>query len=162
MSRGVRDRDYKPKLTTAGATKSSRTKRNVEPVNYSETEEDDTVSESSEITLLAHESGFSREIKAEVDVEHLGEPETYWSPNTLTTKTTELSKQFRSLSTREMAREAETTAFERMMELMITMKQDDKIREERREREDREREAQREERQAELLAQLKAAQPVVL
>ena len=45
-----------------------------------------------------------------------------------------------------MAREAETTAFQRMMELMLAMKQDDKIREERREREVKEREAQREER----------------
>ena len=91
MSGGVKDKNYKPKLTKAGETRSSRGRRNVEPVNYSEAVEDDTHSGSSEITLLAPESGFGSEIKAELDIERIDEEETYYLPNTLATKTTELS-----------------------------------------------------------------------
>ena len=148
MSRGVKDRDYKPKSITAGSARSSRSKRKVEPVNYSEAE-DDTYSDSSERTLIASESGFGSEIKLEIDRKK--ESQEWWTPKTLTRATAQLGQQLQHQGSIEMARESEGSAFEIMLELMIAMKQDDKAREGRRETEEREREAQREERQAELI-----------
>ena len=69
MSRGVWDRDYTPNITTSGLARSSRRIRHMDPVNYSEAEEDDSYSDSSELTLLGNESGFGSNIKVEFEVE---------------------------------------------------------------------------------------------
>ena len=52
MSKGVKDRDYRTKAATSGPTRSSRWIRHTDPVNYTEAEEDDSFSDSSELTLL--------------------------------------------------------------------------------------------------------------
>ena len=109
MSRGVKDRDYKPNSITTGSARSSRSKRNVEPVNYSEAEED-TYSDSSEFTLTGSESGFGSEIKLEIDREN--ESQEWWTPKTLTRVKAQLGRQLQHQGSIEMASESEGSAFE--------------------------------------------------
>ena len=74
----------------------------------------------------------------------------------------QVGEQVSRLTERNRQREmTETSNVERMLEMMLTMRQDEQRREEKREQEERDKEARREERQLELLAQLKEAQPAV-
>ena len=70
----------------------------------------------------------------EVGIER-GSEQAVWSPYMLTRKATELSEQDRSISEIDMAQKSEMSNLEIMIEMMLPMKQDDKIREERREKE---------------------------
>ena len=53
-------------------------------------------------------------------------PGCYWSPKTLTSKATELSQQLDRFTAVDMAQKSEVSAVERMMEMMMKMRQEDK------------------------------------
>ena len=192
MSGEGRDSTYKSTLkTTKGPVRESR--RLKKQVDYSEVEL--VLSDSdSEGTIFNSESGIES-IKLEPGITELGleceRSVDVCTPGMLRSTANQVSEQssrFTEVNTElAMAREAEKTGIERMMELMLQMRAEDRkeaqLREERREREERqreverldrvtkleaqerEREAKREEereaREARLLTTLRAAQPAV-
>ena len=171
MSRGEQDKDYRPKSRVSAQKRSSRRIRQAEPVDYSGAETET----SSETTLRGSESDSDLEVQQEPGVsqtEIKREQTERWSPCTLSNFTTDLVYQLQNRTRIEMARETENSAMEQLMKMMLSMKQNDQDREERRERDRVEREVKREEQEAErlrqmeerhaqLLVQLKEAQPVV-
>ena len=170
---------------------SSRIKQ-VRQVNYAEVElvESD---EGSECTLYGSESGFESEVKLETERDSRLERSDWVAPYSRSNFSKEVPQLHKTVET-EMT---QPSNMEKLMEMMIQMRVEDRkdaqLREQRRdeeeerrrvredkrdreerqreierserevrkERQDKDRELQREERQAELLAQLKEAQPVV-
>ena len=142
MSMGEQDKDYGPKSRVSAPKRSSRRIRQAEPVDYSGTE----TNTFSETTLRGSESDSDLEGQQEPGVsqrEIKREQTEWWSPCTLSKVTTELGYQLQNHTRIEMARETENSAMEQMLKMMLSMKQNDQDREERRERDRVEREVRR-------------------
>ena len=128
MSREGRDSTYKPKSKTArGLTWESSRVRSRDQVDYAEVEgiTSDTASEG---TIENIESGFGS-IKQEQNFAELDLDcerfEDTWTPGTLRHKATQVTNQLARLTEVNtelvMAKEAEKSSVEKLMELMLTM-----------------------------------------
>ena len=181
MSRREQDWEYIPKATTVKPSKSFRRTRQVQPVDYSEAELD--LETESEITLsnssrIEEDSPVKRE--TQLDREDSWELSDLGTPGTLTSQAQKVGDQLTRITERtrqrEMAQQSEMAGMEKILEMMMKMRQEDKReqreteqknererlkREERKESEGREREERCDERQLQLLTQLKEAQPAV-
>ena len=128
MSREEKDLDYKPRITTVKLVRSSRRTRKVEQVNYSEAEFDtDTDGESnlSNSGTIVVDSPRQRDIK--VDKEQDWELGTLWTLGTLNTRIREVSQQTTRLAQQQTEREmAESNNIEKLMEMMLKMRQEDR------------------------------------
>ena len=138
MSREEKDRDYKPNKKIVRSSHESRRTRRVETVDYSEAESDTegelTLSEGTTEGDITIKDEQQSEREKEWDLQNL------WTPSTLESNLDNIGRQYMRIS---MAHKSEMSSLEKMMGMMIQMKQDDQRREgdreDRREREDRER-----------------------
>ena len=143
MSRRGKDLEYKPKTAKVESVRSTRRTRKGEPVDYSEAElESDTEGESylSDSGTIVGDSPRQRKTEIEEDwcLEEL------WSPATLNTQARRVSDQCSKVSERIKKREmTETNNMERLMEMLIKLRQDK--RKEKGRKEEREKEKEREE-----------------
>ena len=192
MSKRGKDTSQKPNKRVVEPTRVSSRIKQVRQVNYAEVElvESD---EGSECTLYGSESGFESEVKLETERDSRLERSDRVAPYSRSNFSKEVPQLHKTVET-EMT---QPSNMEKLMEMMIQMRAEDRKdaqlreqkreeeeerrrvredkrdreerqreierseREVRKERQDKDRELQREERQAELLAQLKEAQPVV-
>ena len=185
MSREGRDKEYKPtkkpEQTETTSTRQS-SHRPTRKIDYKEVEVIISGGESDE--TVVSESGFEGSIKLEGE-ESKGLPrDSLWTRGTRTeTVTAQWNRLSRTSSELAMAREAEQSRIEKLMELMLQMQMQEKERVAQREQEDRrreddrldrkdrlrreqtekeeKREEERERRQERLLQTLRGAQPAV-
>jgi len=155
MSRDSKDRDYRPRQKILQERRTPRKSRQVESVDYSEWElESDTDGES----IIGE--GNRTIVDAQLEVKSL---ESAWTPGTFSSQIDQVGEQCRRLShqvrqQQSMAQQQES-GMEKMFQMLLQFRQEDKDREDRRERErmewDDKRERERDERQIKLIQQLK-------
>jgi len=164
MSRETRDREYKPKRKIVQQRRTpGRSRQQVQSIKYADSDSD------SEATSAV---GYHSDITDD-------KPVHTWTPGTFQRRG-EVAEQvvtglFQQSREYHMAKQTEGS-MENMMQMFLQMRQEDKIREDKREeqrlerelekeekrlREEREREERREERQTRLIQQLRESQPVV-
>ena len=163
MSRENKDRDYRPGQKILQERRTHRRSRQVESVDYSECELE---SDTEVVSIISEGNRTLVDVQLEVKSETL---ESAWTPGTFSSHIDQVGEQRRRLShhvrqQQSMAQQQES-GMEKMFQVFLQMRQEDKDREDRREREridrDERREREREERQIQLIQQLKEAQPVV-
>ena len=166
MSGEERDRTYKTKgraEKTLRGTPRRTTTRTTGRIDYKETEVISSGSDSEE-TIVGSESGIgSSKLEREDSVPLLegDRDRNLWTPGTLTSRDNQVTEQLSRLATVNtdlaMARETEKSGLERVMEMMLQMRVEDRkevqLREEKREREERQREVDRLDRITRLEAQ---------
>ena len=137
MSKGGLDLEYKPRTTTVKPIRTSRRTRKVEPVDYFEAESDTdkesevTLSGSSSSTLVVDCPGKK---ESQLEGEDNRELENLWTLGTLNSNEKQVGEQVSRLTERNRQSEmTETSNVERMLEMMLTMRQDEQRREEKRE-----------------------------
>ena len=124
MSRGEQDLDYNPRISKAKPVRSSRRTRKVEPVDYSEaegeseTEGETTLSESGTIVVDSPRQGEIKE-----DTEEDWKLSQIWTPNTLVSNVRQIGDQAATIVERSMF---ETNNLEKLMEMMVKMRMEDK------------------------------------
>ena len=164
MSRESKDRDYKPKRKVVAKRRTpGRSRPQAESIRYRDYE-----SEGSSVVGVTHRQEVDSDIDHFSDsVDHFSDSADPTQVNTYNpfpiTKSVEgtLTEFFERCKEFEMAKQAEKVSVDKLLELIMQMRQEDKIREEQREKERLDREDRREERQACLLKQLKEAPPAV-
>ena len=135
MSRGGQDTEYKPIAGIVRTSRSSRRRRHIQQMDYSEkeTKSDNEIeaTNSSESTLVVY-SPDRRESQVKGETEW--DLENLWTPWTLETRTKLVSEQYFRLTEKRAERAmAETNNLEKVIEMMLKLRQEDK-------REERERE----------------------
>ena len=137
MSRETRDSDYRPKRKILQKRRTPRRSRQLDSVKYSEYETESNTGSSSII------SGEHTLVEDQVDSNS-------WTPDTFKKKVEETEEQYSDLAQQcrqqqSMAKQTES-GIEKLLQMMMQMRQEDKIRDEQREKERLDREKRKEER----------------